>query len=234
VLILPAIDLRGGQCVRLRQGDYAQETVFDGDPPAVARRWVQQGANWLHIVDLDGARAGRPMNGDSIRSIAVASGVPCQLGGGMRTEDDIVRALAWGVQRVIIGTGALNSPAWFQSVCERWPGRVVLGIDAKDGQGWRAGPCAAVCRLAFGCNCVYGHQARWHAARSKCGGHVRHGRRGERAGDRLGRGDRFGRYSPPGRAWAGGVHCGQGSLRRKIGFETSFGNCGLRIADSKP
>src|SRR5205807_6810470 len=84
--IFPAIDLRGGQCVRLRQGDYTQETVFGADPAAVARQWVEQGAQWLHVVDLDGARAGKPANGDSIGRIVEASGVPCQLGGGLRSE----------------------------------------------------------------------------------------------------------------------------------------------------
>jgi len=140
VLILPAIDLRGGQCVRLRQGDYAQETIFGDDPAAMARRWVDQGAQWLHIVDLDGAKAGRPINGDSIREIVKTCGVPCQLGGGLRTNEDIDAALAWGVERVVIGTRALKAPGWFQAVCKRWPGRIVLGIDAKHGmvatEGW--------------------------------------------------------------------------------------------------
>src|SRR5262249_36794459 len=110
MLILPAIDLRGGQCVRLRQGDYAQETVFDADPPATAQRWVSQGATFLHLVDLDGARVGRPINGPSIRAIVQAAGVPCQLGGGLRTEDDITQVLSWGVTRVVIGTRALQAP----------------------------------------------------------------------------------------------------------------------------
>jgi len=141
VLILPAIDLRSGQCVRLRQGDYAQETVFGDDPAGVARRWVDQGAKWLHVVDLDGAKAGRPINGDSIRRIVQACGVPCQLGGGLRSDEDITAALAWGVERVVIGTSALKAPGWFQAACQRWQGRVVLGIDAtKNGmvavEGW--------------------------------------------------------------------------------------------------
>src|SRR5439155_20854780 len=140
VLIFPAIDLRGGQCVRLRQGDYTQETVFGADPAAVARQWVEQGAQWLHVVDLDGARAGKPVNGDSIRCIVEAAGVPCQLGGGLRSEADIETALSWGIRRVVLGTAALKAPGWFQGVCERWPGQVVLGIDAKGGrvavEGW--------------------------------------------------------------------------------------------------
>jgi phosphoribosylformimino-5-aminoimidazole carboxamide ribotide isomerase len=140
VLILPAIDIRAGRCVRLRQGDYAQETVFGDDPAVVAKRWVDQGAEWLHLVDLDGAKAGQPVNADSIRRIVKACGVPCQLGGGLRSDADIAEALAWGVKRVIIGTGALKALTWFRAACERWPGQLVLGIDAKDGmvaaEGW--------------------------------------------------------------------------------------------------
>src|SRR5437870_1852595 len=138
--IYPAIDLRGGQCVRLRQGDYAQETVFGSDPAAMARRWVDQGATSLHLVDLDGARAGHPVNGPSIRAIVAAAGVPCQLGGGLRSEADIEQALSWGVARVVLGTRALQDPAWCAAVCQRFPGRVVLGIDARQGrvatEGW--------------------------------------------------------------------------------------------------
>jgi phosphoribosylformimino-5-aminoimidazole carboxamide ribotide isomerase len=126
----------------LRQGDYARETVFGDDPVAVARRWVAEGAAWLHLVDLDGARAGHPVNGDSVRRIVAGSGVSCQLGGGLRTEADIVEALGWGVARVILGTRALQEPAWFEAACRRFPGRVVLGLDARDGKvatdGWTA------------------------------------------------------------------------------------------------
>src|SRR5207244_3512000 len=91
--IYPAIDLREGKCVRLKQGDYAQETVFGADPAAMAERWVADGATYLHLVDLDGAKAGHPVNGQSIRAVVKASGVPCQLGGGLRNEDDITQAL---------------------------------------------------------------------------------------------------------------------------------------------
>jgi len=140
MLILPAIDLRGGRCVRLRQGDYAQETVFGSDPAEMARRWVSQGATWLHLVDLDGAREGQPVNGESVRSIIAATGVPCQLGGGLRTEEDIAKVLAWGVARVIVGTQALKDPAWVEGVSRRFPGKMVIGIDAKKGlvatDGW--------------------------------------------------------------------------------------------------
>jgi phosphoribosylformimino-5-aminoimidazole carboxamide ribotide isomerase len=138
--IYPAIDLRGGQCVRLRQGDYRKETVFGADPAAMARRWVAEGATYLHLVDLDGAKQGRPINGPSVRAIVEQSGVPCQFGGGLRTCDDVAEALSWGVERVIIGTRALQSPDWLEQMGREFPGRIVLGIDARAGrvatQGW--------------------------------------------------------------------------------------------------
>jgi phosphoribosylformimino-5-aminoimidazole carboxamide ribotide isomerase len=138
--IYPAIDLRGGQCVRLKQGDYSQETVFGADPAQMAQRWVADGATWLHLVDLDGAKEGKPINGVSIRAIVQASGVPCQLGGGLRSLEHIVEALSWGIARVIIGTKALQSPTWLEQMARRFPDSIVLGIDAKDGkvatQGW--------------------------------------------------------------------------------------------------
>jgi phosphoribosylformimino-5-aminoimidazole carboxamide ribotide isomerase len=141
VLIFPAIDLRGGQCVRLRQGDYKQETVFGDDPADMARRWVGQGAAYLHLVDLDGAREGQPINGPSVRAVVAAAGVPCQLGGGLRSEAHVAEALSWGVARVILGTRALKEPAWLEELCRRHPGRIVLGIDARDGmvatEGWQ-------------------------------------------------------------------------------------------------
>jgi phosphoribosylformimino-5-aminoimidazole carboxamide ribotide isomerase len=140
VQLYPAIDLRGGQCVRLRQGDYSQETVFSDDPVAIARRWVDAGATALHLVDLDGARDGRPINGSSIRRIVESCGVSCQLGGGLRTEDDIRAAFDWGVARVILGTRALQDPDWLEGLCRRHPNKILLGVDAKGGQvatnGW--------------------------------------------------------------------------------------------------
>jgi phosphoribosylformimino-5-aminoimidazole carboxamide ribotide isomerase len=139
VQILPAIDIRGGQCVRLRQGDYQQETVFGDDPAAMARRWVEQGATFLHLVDLDGAKEGRPVNGESVKNIVKASGVPCQLGGGLRNDRDVDAVLGWGVERVVIGTRALESAEWFESLCRRFPGKIVLGIDARDGHVATAG-----------------------------------------------------------------------------------------------
>jgi phosphoribosylformimino-5-aminoimidazole carboxamide ribotide isomerase len=138
--ILPAIDLRGGKCVRLKQGDYAQETVFGDDPVAMAQRWVGMGAEILHLVDLDGAKAGKPVNGESVRRIAEAVAVPCQLGGGIRTETDIETVLGWGVKRVVIGTRALQDPSWVREMAFAYPRQIVLGLDARDGKvathGW--------------------------------------------------------------------------------------------------
>ncbi len=142
MFVYPAIDLLSGRCVRLRQGDYSRETVFSDDPAAVARRWVQLGADRLHVVDLDGAKAGRPVNGPVIRKIVEAAGVPCQLGGGLRTEDDLAAAFDWGVRWAVLGTRALQDPAWVRATATRYPGRIVLGVDAKDGfvatDGWLA------------------------------------------------------------------------------------------------
>lgn len=138
--IFPAIDLRGGQCVRLRQGDYEQETIFGVDPAGMARRWVDEGAEFLHIVDLDGAREGRPVNEAAIDAIVKESGVPCQLGGGLRSAEHVAEVLSWGVARVVIGTKALESPQWLQEIAHRFWGKVLVGIDAKDGMvathGW--------------------------------------------------------------------------------------------------
>ena len=139
--IIPAIDLRGGQCVRLRQGDYSRETVFSEDPTAVAKEWIEQGATRLHLVDLDGAKMGEPVNHELIREIVKLNGPPVQCGGGLR-EYDGVRRLLSDVQanRVIIGTQALKQPDWFRSVCAQFPGQTVLGIDARDSMvatdGW--------------------------------------------------------------------------------------------------
>lgn len=138
--VIPAIDLRGGCCVRLRQGDYDQETVFGEDPAAMASRWESEGASRIHLVDLDGAKAGRPVNVDAVRSILAKVKVPCQLGGGIRDESTIVTWFDAGIERVIVGTQALKEPAWFREMAAKYPGRLILGLDAKDGkvatQGW--------------------------------------------------------------------------------------------------
>ncbi len=138
--LLPAIDIRDGKCVRLRQGDYARETVFADDPSEMARRWVDAGAEWLHLVDLDGARAGQPVNTDAIRRIVTTVDVPCQLGGGLRDADAIQLMLnEVGVTRVIIGTQALENPDWFREMVAAHPERLVLGIDARDSMVATAG-----------------------------------------------------------------------------------------------
>ena len=140
MLIYPAIDLLNGRCVRLRQGDYSQETIFSDDPAAVARKWVDLGASRIHIVDLDGAKAGKPVNGRVIRHIVEAAGVPCQLGGGLRTDADLAAVFDWGVQWAVLGTRALQDPAWVRTVAAQFPQRIVLGVDAKNGfvatEGW--------------------------------------------------------------------------------------------------
>jgi phosphoribosylformimino-5-aminoimidazole carboxamide ribotide isomerase len=142
MFIYPAIDLLNGRCVRLRQGDYSRETIFSDDPAAVARRWVELGADRLHVVDLDGAKAGQPVNGEVIRRIVGAAGVPVQLGGGLRNEEHLATAFDWGVRWAVLGTRALQDPAWVRSVAARYPERIVLGVDAKDGfvatDGWLA------------------------------------------------------------------------------------------------
>jgi phosphoribosylformimino-5-aminoimidazole carboxamide ribotide isomerase len=140
VEIWPAIDMRGGRCVRLRQGDYGQETVFGDDPAAMARHWVDQGAKRLHLVDLDGARVGRPGNLESIRAILKSVDVPCELGGGIRDEQIIAELIDLGMARLVVGTLALKQPQWFRDMCRRYPARLVLGIDARQGRvatdGW--------------------------------------------------------------------------------------------------
>lgn len=140
MILYPAIDLRGGQCVRLKQGDYSQETVFGADPAQMARRWVDQGAQWLHLVDLDGAKAGHPVNSASIRAIAECAGVPCQLGGGLREQTHLEQTFSGGVERAILGTKALQDPDWCRAMCRLFPERIALGIDARDGkvatEGW--------------------------------------------------------------------------------------------------
>ena len=139
--ILPAIDLRGGRCVRLTQGDYGRETVFDDDPAAVARRWVDQGARRLHVVDLDGARDGVRGNAEAVSAIVGAVDVPVQLGGGIRHADEAGRLIDMGVDRVIFGTAAIEAPGEVQTAVKNiGPEHVIVSIDAKDGmvqtRGW--------------------------------------------------------------------------------------------------
>jgi phosphoribosylformimino-5-aminoimidazole carboxamide ribotide isomerase len=138
--VIPAIDLRGGYCVRLRQGDFDQETIFGDDPAAMAARWESEGATRIHLVDLDGAKAGHPINIEAVRQIVGRVGVPCQLGGGIRDEATIAAWLEAGIDRVVVGTQALRDPDWFGQMARAYPDRLLLGLDARDGrvatQGW--------------------------------------------------------------------------------------------------
>jgi len=140
--IWPAIDLCGGKCVRLRQGDFRQQTTYGDDPVAMARRWVEAGAPGLHLVDLDGARQGVPGNLAAIEAILHAVAVPCQVGGGIREEATIRQLLDAGAARVIVGTRALRDLDWLKAMAACFPGRLVLGVDARDGwvatDGWLA------------------------------------------------------------------------------------------------
>jgi phosphoribosylformimino-5-aminoimidazole carboxamide ribotide isomerase len=141
MLIIPAIDLKDGACVRLRQGRMDDATVFGDDPLAMARRWVEQGARRLHLVDLNGAFAGEPVNAQAVRSITRAfPDLPVQIGGGIRSRDSAARYLDMGVRWVIIGTQAVKDPEFVSALCGEYPGQVIVGIDAKDGkvatEGW--------------------------------------------------------------------------------------------------
>ena len=142
--VIPAIDLIDGRCVRLYQGDYSRETVYSDDPVEVALRWERLGARRVHVVDLDGARAGSPQNLDAIRRIAEAVGVPVQMGGGIRTLDTVREVIASGVDRVMLGTVAVREPGIVTTACERFGAeRVLVAIDSRDGRvavsGWTDG-----------------------------------------------------------------------------------------------
>jgi phosphoribosylformimino-5-aminoimidazole carboxamide ribotide isomerase len=141
MLLIPAIDLKNGQCVRLRQGRMDDVTVFSDDPAAFARRWVDEGAERIHVVDLDGAIKGQPVNLKVIEEIVKAVGaVPVQVGGGIRDEDTVQRYLNAGVAYVIIGTKAVNAPHFLRDLCIEYPRHIIVGLDAKDGRvalnGW--------------------------------------------------------------------------------------------------
>ena len=142
MLIIPAIDLKDGHCVRLKQGLMEESTVFSEDPGAMARTWVEQGARRLHLVDLNGAFAGKPVNEAAIKAIvdAVGGEIPIQLGGGIRDLETIERYLDDGISYVIIGTAAVKNPGFLHEACDAFPGHIIVGLDAKDGKvavdGW--------------------------------------------------------------------------------------------------
>jgi phosphoribosylformimino-5-aminoimidazole carboxamide ribotide isomerase len=140
MILFPAIDLKDGQCVRLKLGDMAQATVFNDDPAAQARSFEAQGFAWLHLVDLNGAFAGRPVNAEAVEAILKAVTIPVQLGGGIRSLAQIEAWLGKGIRRVILGTVALRDPGLVREACRLFPGRIAVGIDAKGGrvavEGW--------------------------------------------------------------------------------------------------
>jgi phosphoribosylformimino-5-aminoimidazole carboxamide ribotide isomerase len=141
VQIIPAIDLKGGKCVRLYQGDYAQETIFSEDPIAVAQNWQEKGAGRLHVVDLDGAASGEPKNLGIIEAIVKKTGLPIQLGGGIRTEEAVIKLLSIGIQRIILGTIAIEQPDLVRKLCLQFHQAIIVSIDARDGlvatRGWK-------------------------------------------------------------------------------------------------
>ena len=141
MLIIPAIDLKDGQCVRLKQGRMEDDTVFSNDPVAMAERWIKAGGRRLHLVDLNGAFAGKPVNAEVIHKIAKTfPNIPIQVGGGIRDEKTIAAYLEAGVQYVIIGTKAVQEPDFVKEMCQRFPGHIIVGLDAREGKvatdGW--------------------------------------------------------------------------------------------------
>jgi phosphoribosylformimino-5-aminoimidazole carboxamide ribotide isomerase len=142
MLIIPAIDIKDGQCVRLKQGDMKSATVFSDDPGAMARHWVDAGAKRLHVVDLNGAFAGKPRNEAAIKAIvgAVGNDIPIQLGGGIRDLETVERYLDDGITYIVIGTAAVKNPGFLHEACDAFPGHVIVGLDARDGKvatdGW--------------------------------------------------------------------------------------------------
>jgi phosphoribosylformimino-5-aminoimidazole carboxamide ribotide isomerase len=140
LILYPAIDIRDGRAVRLAQGDYERETAYDDDPVAAARRWERAGARWLHVVDLDGAREGAPVNLDHVRRIVAAVGIPIQLGGGLRDSGKVEEAISTGVERIVLGTAAVRDPELAEAIASAHGERVVASVDARGGlaaaQGW--------------------------------------------------------------------------------------------------
>ncbi|MCO4317274.1 1-(5-phosphoribosyl)-5-[(5-phosphoribosylamino)methylideneamino]imidazole-4-carboxamide isomerase [Phyllobacterium sp. 21LDTY02-6] len=152
MILFPAIDLKDGECVRLRLGDMDQATVYNADPAAQAREFEAQGFEWLHVVDLNGAFSGRSVNGAAVEAILAATSNPVQLGGGIRTLDHIESWLEKGLARVILGTVAVRDPALVIEACRRFPGKIAVGIDAKGGkvavEGWAEASTLGVVELA--------------------------------------------------------------------------------------
>jgi phosphoribosylformimino-5-aminoimidazole carboxamide ribotide isomerase len=140
LILYPAIDIRDGKAVRLIQGDYDQETAYDDDPVVAARRWVEGGARWLHVVDLDGARAGEPVNLEHVRRIVAAVSIPVQLGGGLRDSKKVEEAISSGAERIVLGTAAVRDPDMAEAIAAAHGERVVVSVDSRSGkvaaEGW--------------------------------------------------------------------------------------------------
>ncbi|HXJ32528.1 MAG TPA: 1-(5-phosphoribosyl)-5-[(5-phosphoribosylamino)methylideneamino]imidazole-4-carboxamide isomerase [Candidatus Eisenbacteria bacterium] len=152
MIVYPAIDLRGGRCVRLTEGDFARETVYGEDPVAMARRWEAAGARWLHVVDLDGARAGGPVQSEIVGRICRAVTIPVQVGGGLRDAAAVRTVFDAGAARAILGTVAVRDPGLCAEICRTFAGRIAVGIDARDGfvrvAGWEEGSAVRATELA--------------------------------------------------------------------------------------
>jgi len=156
LILYPAIDIRDGRAVRLAQGDYDRETAYDDDPVDAAKRWEDEGARWLHVVDLDGARAGEPVNLEHVRRIVAAVGIPIQLGGGLRDSKKVEAAISSGAERVVLGTAAVRDPKLAEAIASAHGDRVVVSVDAKRGrvaaEGWTedsdVGPAEVIARLS--------------------------------------------------------------------------------------
>ena len=155
MLIIPAIDIKDGRCVRLYQGDMDKDTVYYESPVEAAKRWVEQGAELLHVVDLNGAVEGRPVHKQEVAAICMGFGVPVELGGGLRSLEAIEESLALGVARVVLGTAAYEDPDFLRAVCGKFPGKIVAGIDAREGhvavKGWKEGTAMDAVELARRC-----------------------------------------------------------------------------------
>jgi len=202
MIVFPAIDILGGAAVRLAQGDYERVTVYNNDPVAQARAWVEQGAEWVHVVDLDGARDGTPGNIDVVQTIVQQVGVPVQVGGGIRSHETLERLADAGASRMVLGTKLATDPQFVRDAVAAHGEAIVAGVDARGGEvqiaGWRKGArlpatelIAELSGLGVAAPGVHGRQPRRHADR---GGHrrVRGGRRGgwlPRGGERRYRGN---------------------------------------------
>ncbi|MEK7341999.1 MAG: 1-(5-phosphoribosyl)-5-[(5-phosphoribosylamino)methylideneamino]imidazole-4-carboxamide isomerase, partial [Candidatus Binatota bacterium] len=155
MLIIPAIDIKDGRCVRLYQGEMEKDTVYYESPVEAAKHWVEQGAELIHVVDLNGAVEGHPVHKQEVAAICMGFGVPVELGGGLRSFEAIEESLALGVERVVLGTAAYEDPDFLRAVCKRFPGKIVVGIDARDGRiaikGWKEDTSMDAVELAKRC-----------------------------------------------------------------------------------